>query len=228
MRQSGQHSGFTLFELIIALTLTAMLAASLSVSLRTAFKASDLAEAKIAPARTAQIALDLIGHDLENALPPPSSLTSDITLAGPFEGTDNGSSDTIEFYTIGHGVDEQNPTLNDGIWKIDIDVEALPDGTTALVRHVTKNLMAPTQTTPPAEVLCRNVTTLDVQYLSDDTLNPSWDSTAESDALPQAVQINLVVHRDTPSGGEDYTMTRTYQLPCAVDPNATDTTGGTQ
>ncbi len=38
MRHSGQQSGFTLVELIIALTLTAaMLAASLSVSLRTAF-----------------------------------------------------------------------------------------------------------------------------------------------------------------------------------------------
>src|SRR3954466_1527026 len=114
MRSSARQSGFTLFELIIALTLTAMLAASLSVSLRTAFKASDSAEAKIAPARSAQIALDLIGHDLENSMPPTGQ------IAGAFEGTDGGAGtgDTLEFFTMA-----------DGIWKIDLNVEPLADGT---------------------------------------------------------------------------------------------------
>src|SRR5438477_863076 len=67
------RKGFTLLELILAMTCACMLAVTLYASLRIGIKSRDHAEAAVEPARQAQVALELIGRDLESALPPPSS-----------------------------------------------------------------------------------------------------------------------------------------------------------
>ena len=96
MKRKISQSGFTLLELILAMGMISMLAMSLYGTLRIAFKARESAQNGIAPMRSANMALDLLGQDLESALPPTG------LLAGAFLaqhlGDANNSQDTIEFY----------------------------------------------------------------------------------------------------------------------------------
>jgi prepilin-type N-terminal cleavage/methylation domain-containing protein len=222
MTTPNRQPGFTLLELILAMAMTAMLAMSLYASLRTAFRARDSATAMVEPVRDAQMAMDLVGRDLENALPPKG------ILAGAFEGTDGGATvgDTLEFFAIRSGVDDNDPTKNDGICKIDLDVEPLPDGTQALVRRTTRNLLSQQQIIPDPEVLCRNVVVFDIQYFAEDVWNTEWDSTQQNDTLPAVVQVTLQVHKPGSDAANDYHMIRTFTLPCHVDADATSTPVG--
>ena len=61
MRRAAAQSGFTLLELILAMGMISMLAVSLYATLRVAFKARESATSGIAPMRSANVALDLIG-----------------------------------------------------------------------------------------------------------------------------------------------------------------------
>lgn len=210
--------GFTLLELILAMTITCMLAVTLYATLRTAFRAQASASNSIESLRSGQIAMQLIGKDLTNALPPTG------ILAGAFYGIPKGSSgsemsDTIEFYAICSGVDDDNdPTRGDGIWQIDLTIDNGPDGTPCLVRRIQRNLTASEIPDPEEEVLCRNVTSLTCLYYDGTQWIDSWDSTAEQDTLPLAVQVTLELS-PTKQNEKGYTLTRTFSLPCTVVSN---------
>jgi len=194
-------SGFTLMELLLAMGVTCIIAVTLFASLRVALKARDSAQSMMEPARAAQVALDLIGQDLESALPPPPSTTGTTTsLIEPFEGVDggDGTGDTLEYFAVnsGNGNGDADPTRGDGVKKIDLDVESVSnDGSLALVRKVTHNLLAPVVPDPDVEVLCRNVVHFNIRYLSNDIWNDSWDSTAQGDTLPVAVEVSFDIQR---------------------------------
>ena len=209
---------FTLLELILAMTVTCMLALSLYASMRTVFKARDSAVSAVEPMREAQIALDIMARDLANALPPTG------VIKGPFSGVDGGSGvgDSISFVCVQHGIDDPDPTKNDGIKSVEYLVIDQPDGTQALVRQVTRNLLAQQVPDPDQEIICRNVTTFDIHYFADEIWNDDWDSTQEGDTVPAAVQITLEIRKKDAASG--YRMMRTVSLPCNV-PGAT-TAGG--
>lgn len=218
-----QPRGFTLLELILAMAITCMLAMTLYATLRTAFKAQASAMSAVESLRSAQIALQLVGRDVSCALPPTG------ILAGPFYGIPQGSgtdpSDTVEFYAIATGVDDANdPTRADGIRRIDITIATAPDGTHCLIRRVQRNLTALEDFAPDEEILCRNVASLTCRYFDGTTWTDSWDSTAENDTLPLAVELTIDL---MPTGRETrgYHMTRTFTLPCTVASNLSGSTG---
>src|ERR1051325_10143787 len=100
MKRAPSQSGFTLLELILAMAMMSMLAVSLYGTLRVAFKARDSAKSGIAPMRSANVALDLLGEDLESAL-PPTGLLAGAFLAQHLGADAQNSQDTIQFYCIG-------------------------------------------------------------------------------------------------------------------------------
>ena len=96
VKLSTERNYNTLLELILAMAMMSMLAVSLYGTLRVAFKARESATSGIAPMRSANVALDLIGEDLESAL-PPTGLLAGAFLAQHLGDVQN-SQDTIEFY----------------------------------------------------------------------------------------------------------------------------------
>jgi prepilin-type N-terminal cleavage/methylation domain-containing protein len=232
MKSARRQPGFTLLELILAMAMVAMLAASLYASLRMAFKARDTATRVIGPVRAVNVAMDMIGQDLENALPPNG------ILAGPFLGQPAGSADnptqfdTLEFFCIGEGPNHPGPTGWGGIRKIDLGVTEAADGTpNVLVRHVTDNLLAQIVPEPAEEIICRGVKSFTLRYY-DLTMGwqDLWDSTQMGDVLPVAVEVTMEVQWPPAKPGEalsqepGYKMTRIYWLPCHKE---ADTSGGT-
>src|SRR3954471_11122903 len=79
-RGAARASGFTLLELILAMAITCMLAMTLYATLRTAFRAQASATGAVEALRVAQVAMQMVGKDLSNALPPTG------ILAGAFYG----------------------------------------------------------------------------------------------------------------------------------------------
>lgn len=221
----SHRNAFTLLEVILAIAITAMLALALYGSLRTAMKARDSAEAAVEPARAAQIALSLIGRDLESALPPTG------VLAGSFEGVDGGPDigDSVSYYTLVNGADGLDPTGNDGIKNVQLLVAPEgPDNVNCLVRRVTGNLLADQDPVPADEVLIRDVTRFNVTYIADDVPYDDWDSTAYSDTLPAIVHIDIETHKPGTPDDAVRRFSRSYLLACAPPPgSAAATTGGT-
>jgi general secretion pathway protein J len=223
-RSRGRQSrGFTLLELILAMTITCMLGMTLYATLRTAFRAQTSATDSVEALRSAQIAFQLMGRDISSALPPTG------ILAGPFYGIPLGSgsdlSDTVEFYAITGGVsDDADPTRADGMRRIDLTLDNGPDGTRCLMRRVQRNLTAMEEFPPDQEILCRNVASFTCRYFDGMSWQDSWDSTAENDTLPLAVELTLEL-APTGRNPRGYRLTRTFMLPCSVASNLTGGTG---
>ncbi|HEV8608228.1 MAG TPA: type II secretion system protein GspJ [Tepidisphaeraceae bacterium] len=227
MSRKPSQLGFTLLELILAMGMISMLAVSLYATLRVAFKARDSATSGIAPMRSANVALDLLGQDIESALPPTG------LLAGAFLGQHLGdvqiSQDTIEFYCIGSS-DSFDPPRSAGFRKIDLGLIASLDGRAyLLVRRITSNLLSPQEVQPEEEILCRNVRSFALRYFDGSTWYEDWDSTQMGDILPVAVQVDLQIQTSPDAQAPLYHASRVFAFACHTDATTTSTgaTGAT-
>jgi prepilin-type N-terminal cleavage/methylation domain-containing protein len=68
-----RRSGFTLIELILALFMASILIVSLTSSLKIAYQAKAAADRNLEPARTADIAMELLRNDFQCAVEPSAS-----------------------------------------------------------------------------------------------------------------------------------------------------------
>lgn len=212
-----EAAAFTLMEVLVALVIVAMIAASLSASLAIAFKARKSAMNQLTGVRQARVALDIIARDLENTLPPTG------VLAGAFIATpqENGQGlDSLEFYntsplstqaSLAGAADIQRvrlmvlPESEVVVSEVDDDLKdplaqgsRLEQGQTwagdryVLVRRVTRRLLAQVEPQPPYEVLARNVVSFTLRYYDGENWLDEWDSTTMENGLPSAVEVTLV------------------------------------
>ncbi len=239
------RGGFTLLELVVALGMVAVLAVSLYTSLHIAFAAQSSAEAALDAPRTAELAIDFLQKDFENAdvpndtgdtyntvavSPAMQSLYSSITtttganttvLAGNFEGIqaqdDRGheADDVVFFTTAGAG---DHIDANGEIKQVELTVQRSASGDYQLVRRVSRNLLSEQQVEPDVEVLCRGVSSFSIQYSTGSEWVDSWDSTQEDNDLPAAVQITLELDRPNATGTqtETHTYTRIIAIPSST------------
>ena len=103
-RISSRRRGFTLLELLLAMTMTAIVAGSLYAAMRIGFRAEAAAEAAVEPVRTADLSMGLLRPDFESAVAPSGVLRGAFT--GKDQTGDGGApADTLEFYTLGDPLD---------------------------------------------------------------------------------------------------------------------------
>ncbi|MGD0539895.1 MAG: type II secretion system protein GspJ [Tepidisphaeraceae bacterium] len=213
--------GFTLIELVIALAMVTIIAASLADSLWTAYHATQRTEAAVAPSRQASIAMDYLSSDLQNALQAGNTAV----LIGNFEGTqaqdDRGheADDVIFFSTM---ESPQHVDANGEVKQVEITVEHLVGSNDyALVRRVTRNLLAEVQPAPDEEIICRNVSSFTLEYFDGSNWNATWDSTQEDKTIPAAVQVKVEFDDASVPGKPPISYQRIVPLSCstaALDP----------
>lgn len=206
--------GFTLIELLLASAIMAVLAAAMYEAMRIGFKARDTAMAAVGPARSAEIAVDLVRRDLESALPPNG------LFAGTFlgrENTDMPGTSAVEFYNVAapppslaatggaslgitgapSALDRSDPMAYGGNGVQRVNLLLLPastgDAGRVLVRRIVRNLLAPTEPVPEDQIICRGVIAFTVRYYDGLQWNEQWDSTQYGDVLPVAVEISLEI-----------------------------------
>jgi hypothetical protein len=91
-----------------------------------------------------------------------------------------------------------------------------------LVRQLTTNLLAPKEVDPEEQVLCRDVTALNLRYYDGDSWLEDWDSTADANSLPLAVEIDIeVAHfgrngksRNGTKEPEKRRLVQSFAIPC--------------
>lgn len=190
-----QHEGFTLLELLVAMTLMVVVSSSLYTALHTGFRAYRSALTAVEPTSQAINAIELIKQDLQGVLPPESN-----GLAVSFVGEDGTGlkgvdSDSVAFYTTHVYADDGS--LNGGVGKIELLLEEDKEARRAnypscrLVRLVTMNLLAAKEVEPQEQVLCRNVLSLNLRYFDGEGWLDDWDSTEDSNSLPKAVEVDI-------------------------------------
>lgn len=181
---------FTLLELLVSLTIAATLSATMLVALASAFKSRQSAERAVGPARTQEVAMEILRDDLQCALPPRGQ------FAGSFIGTDaqddrGFDADDLMFYTT-----TASPFHVEGangeIKQMELTVYQ-PAGSTdhVLVRRTLNNKLAPVQENPDEEILCRHVYGFNLRYFDGTAWQDTWDSTQQSNSLPMAVEVTL-------------------------------------
>jgi type II secretion system protein J len=185
-----------MIEMVLALAIVAIIATSLSSVLWQVYHTTRQATAAVNPSSQASIALDYIAGDLANAIQPNTTNTSGTALAGDFEGTQatdaaGQEGDDLQFF--GTAESPQHAIANGEIKHFEYTV-VQPTGNTdcVLVRRVIRNLLPPSMVpAPDEEVICRGVQSFTVQYFDGSNWNTTWDSTAEDNTIPAAVQIVL-------------------------------------
>ncbi len=207
-----QPSGFTLLELLVAITLMAIISGALYGALYVAFKAQRTAENALKPTRSATLALELLERDFAAALPLGM-------LVGSFQGqsgTGTGGTDVLTFGS-GANVPRENETGCD-IRQITLSIESLPDDPQpVLLRSVTSNLLASADPVVRKEVLCRGVKSFALRYFDGTTWQATWDSSGVGVSLPLAVEVALEFTLDSPAQNavkQSYKITRVYSIPC--------------
>ena len=235
------RSAFTLLELIVAMSLMVVVSSCLYSALYTGFRAYRTAQAAVEPTAVAMNVVEILKQDISGVLPPGSQ------LAGAFIGTDSGGIkgvdiDSLEFYTTHVYTDDTQslavtPTtdympLVGGIAKVALLLEEdteTKDGTYLLLRQVTTNLLAPSMLEVDEQVLCRSVASLNLRYYDGTGWVDGWDSTADANSLPLAVEVDLeIAHHDKYSKEpQKRRLLQSFTIPCQTETAETDTTSGT-
>jgi prepilin-type N-terminal cleavage/methylation domain-containing protein len=229
------RGGFTLLELMVAMSLMVVVASCLYTSLYTGFRAYRSAQAAVDPTSAAINVIELLKQDIGGVLPPGG------TLAGAFIGTDSGGlkgvdADSLEFYTTHVYVDDTqltgsttNTPLVGGIGKVALLLEEdseKKDGTYLLLRQVTTDLLAPRQMEPEEQVLCTKVASLNFRYFDGSNWLDEWDSTADANSLPLAVEVDIeIAHKDKYSKElQKRRLVQSFAIPCKSKPTESETT----
>jgi prepilin-type N-terminal cleavage/methylation domain-containing protein len=213
-----ERSAFTLLEMLVAMALMSVLAGSLYSSLHISYRARDVALRTIQPARTAELALDMIRREIESALVPTG------LLALEFLGEDNvdefgRDADVLAFYSTANNPGPYGSGCD--VRRVELAFTSSDDGEDhALVRLTTTNLLAPETLELDEEVLCLNVRSFNLSYCDGVEWFDEWDSTLLEGSLPLAVSITLGVDRPGSESDEEdeYRMSALVVLPCYAAP----------
>lgn len=217
--KAKMRKGFTLLEMLAAMSLMVAAAACLYSSLYTGFRAKRSAEAAIEPSTIAANAIEIIKQDILGALPPTG------ILAGPFMGADATDAGGLESdILILHTTHTQTSgeVSAGGISEIELLLESDDDdsngnGGYKLVRRVTSNLLSPRTLEPEEQVLSRHVGSLNIRYFDGYTWLDEWDSTGQGDTLPPAVEIDLrITYKSSELTGETLPcrLIQSFLIPC--------------
>ena len=213
----GKYRAFTMLELLVAMALMVVIASCLYTALYTAFRAKRSALSAVEPTSSAINAIELIKQDTYGVLPPGG------ILAGAFIGNDslgvNGvDADSLEFYTT-HIYSENDHPVG-GLGKIELVLEEDTDydrENYRLVRRIKTNLLSPRAIDPEEQVLCRNVKSLNLRYFNGDNWLDEWDSTADANSLPLAMEIDIQVLYNTNGSNKESQIRRlsqSFAIPC--------------
>jgi prepilin-type N-terminal cleavage/methylation domain-containing protein len=235
----SRRSAFTLLELMVAMSLMVVVSSCLYTALYTGFRAYRTAQAAVDPTSAAINVIELIKQDIGGVLPPGG------TLAGAFIGTDSGGlkgvdADSLEFYTThvyvadtqlgGQTTSTASTAPVGGIGKVALLLEEdseKKDGTYLLLRQVTTDLLAPREMEPEEQVLCTNVASLNFRYFDGSNWLDEWDSTADANSLPLAVEVDIEIARKDKYSNElqKRRLVQSFAIPCQSETTESDTTG---
>jgi len=225
MKVEHRQKGFTYLELLTAMSMMVVLAASLFASLYIGFKAKRSADRAVGPVRRARLIMKLLQQDIEAALPPTGK------LAGEFQGIDGvdtrgRNSDNLWFFTT-HYQQYHTAAASDIVQVELLLVPSNYDDSNLLVRRTAVNLLPSVEPQYFEEILCRDVLSFDLSYYDGYEWLDNWDSASLDDTLPLAIQIILTIKQPTEDPLKEYdiyAVDHVFLLPCSQADTTTSST----
>lgn len=228
MRRAG---GFTLLEVLVASAMMVVLAGSLLACLHIAFKARDSATHSLEPMRKMEAAMSMLKDDLQCALcTQDGNSVLAVSFIGQNVGNAGARNDSLVFYSATSDLDADSG-LGD-VRKVEFACEQANDANgNVIVRRLTSNLLAAQIPEPRTETICRGVRSFELRYFDGLNWTDAWDSTAQDNIMPRAVEVTIELNSPAVGGGvrdgANYRLSRVVLVACGqgvLDPNTTSST----
>ena len=184
---------FTLLELLVAMSIMAVITTALYSTLHFAFRAKDTLEEAVSPYAQINAVYDIMRTDLACVVNP------DLELAGDFVGEEAeiSQNSSMKFYTSNYKAVEDEIACD--IYQVEYSLEKYDQWLGyALVRNSSTNVLSPTDVETKTEVLCRGIYSFDIEYYDGASWTTNWDS-ADRDytILPPLVKVTIeLVNKD--------------------------------
>jgi general secretion pathway protein J len=184
--------GFTLIEVLLAVTIFAIVLAAINAVFYSALRLRNKTAEALDKSAPMQQALTIIRRDLANIVPPGTN-----SLFGSFQTTATtnimAGASTPSFFTTTGILDETSPFSE--VQKV---AYALMDPTNQtegrdLVRLVSRNLLSTTGEQPVQQWLMGGLQSITFLYHDGTTWRDSWDSSTLTNMLPRAIKLQLQV-----------------------------------
>jgi type II secretion system protein J len=181
--------GFTLLELLIAVSVFAIVLAAINAVFFSALRLRNRATALVDHAIPIEQALTILRRDLLSIVPPGTNFLGPLQTAGGSNRIANAVGPVL--YCSSGALDETTP------WpEIQRVSYALVESTNRfqgmdLVRYADRNLLALTTEVPIPQKLLSGVRSIAFTFYDGSQWREYWDSTSESPSLPLGVRVQL-------------------------------------
>ena len=210
MNLSRGHHGFTLVELIAALSVTVLVVGSTGVILRTISAARKRADLQMAAQHEARTALNAIVTAISNAHRPP--VGKQPLLEGSDDWLGDAPADRIRFFTISHRLIRHEQPESD-VRQVEFALMEPEDDEAIglmLMRRTDPTLNDEPDVGGVIERIADNVVGFDVQYHDGVEWFDDWPETQRG--WPTAVRVRLTVVAD-PELGRTWSVGRLVSFP---------------
>ncbi len=186
-RPGQSKNAFTLLELLVAMSIMAVITTAMYSTLYIAFRAKDSLENAITPFADINAVFDVIRSDLACAIDP------EMSLSGAFVGEESAINDnsSISFYTSNYIPGEDEIACD--VYQTEYSLEKYDqwDGY-ALVKRSATNLLSQSEVESRTEILCRGILSFEIEYYDGASWTTSWDSENMTyTLLPPLVKITI-------------------------------------
>lgn len=206
-----------MIEVLLALTISAVVLISISMAFTGALRLRDHAEANLEQSVPAEHAMDLIRRDLKNAVAPG------LVLAGPLQsGAFQGgmdANDGIQIYTTTGLITPNQPWGE--IQKVSYGLQTSSDSTNGskdLIRAVSRNLLATGPEDEDDQFVMSGVQSLTFSYFDGSEWLDTWNDSTQTN-LPLAVRVNLQLAAPDSDSPQSKPMQLLVPLVAQVDTN---------
>ena len=189
MRPSPHTTAFTLLELLIAVSIFAVVLGAITTVFYSAMRLRNKTAARFDELLPIHHAVTVIQRDLTGLVAPGGTFSSSFKTAALSGG--QGEQNATVFCTATAPVDDTSPFSELQNISYYLDGNASPAGGRDLIRAVTRNLLPPTTTDSDKQWLLGNVRTLTFTYFNGSTWADTWDSTTQTNNLPRAIKVQL-------------------------------------
>jgi general secretion pathway protein J len=204
-RIQSRATGFTLIEVLLALTVSAIVLAAMGGVFYSAVLLRKRTTAAVDNASRLQPALNLIRRDLQAAMPPSGGLAGDFRCGSLLGGVGDGLG--IQFSTANAIISDASPwgNLQEVSYQLRDPRQRTSGGGKDLVRLVNHNLLATALEEPEEQWVLGNVQSLQFSCYDGSQWRDAWDTSLTDTNLPVAVRLQLL------AGSEDEGVSRDQQ-----------------
>ena len=197
-RARSGESAFTLIEVLLALSVSAIVLAAIGGVFYSAVRLRERTTAMLDEAAPLSHAITLLRRDLLGAVPPGGVIAGDFKTGTVDSGAGEGLG--IQFCTSTGVIKDGEPwgDIQEITYELRNPVERTSSGAGKdLIRSVTRNLLSTTGLEPEDQWLMGNVQTLEFSCYDGTGWQPSWDTSLGNTNLPSAVLVRILLAADS-------------------------------